>query len=1596
VYSHENKLSVLTKNKVCIMGKQLLTFSKYFFAFLFLISFRSEDAKASHAMGADLTYECLGPNQYRLTYSFYRDCDGISAPASVNVNYTSSCFGGGSVNLTPIPGSPSRISATCPNVATTCDGGTYTGIEEWIYTGIVNLPGPCADWKFSYGECCRNAAITTVASASSNDLYVYSLLNSIAAPCNNSPTFSNKPVPFACVGQRFCFNHGANDADGDSITYQLITPLDDANTPITYSPPYSNTQPVQSAPPVIFSSISGDICMVPTTADVTVFAVLVSEYRNGVLIGQVERDIQLTVNACNNFLPNMTGMNGMPFFTKTICANVPFEFWTASIDADAADTTIIDWDFGIPGATFTTSGGKRDSAYFSWTPTTADISNSPYCFTATVKDNHCPYLGLQVFSFCFTVCGVEADAGPDQSVACGAVTNLNGSAVTACGATTYRWLPGGTTGQSLNGVGIGDYYLEVTAGASGCMDTDTVRILPGVGAAAANFTFTTNCSGLPVQFTDQSVGASNWSWDFGDLTTSNAQNPSHTFPGNGTYTVKLVISSGAGCIDSLSQQVVINTNIPTAAFSAPDKCAGTASVFTDLSAGTGITSWDWNFNDPASGANNTSSAQNPTHTFSQAGNYNVTLNVTNASGCSHQVQQNVVVNANPVIAVSDAQICLGDQATLDGPAGYITYVWTPGGGTQTINVSPLVNTAYSLTVTDANSCTGTAVANVIVNALPVALAGADQTICEGTSASLSGSGAGAGGSYIWNPGTLAGQNVSVSPVVSTDYTVIATDALGCSNTDILRVNVNPMPSVDAGNDSGICKGESLTLSASAGAGNYSWMPGGFATSSITVTPAVTTTYTVTVSDGIGCAGIDQVTVVVNPLPVAAFSNTAPVCVSNAVSFNDLSAIPSGSVNAWSWTFGNGQTSVLQNPASVYNAAGPFNVKLRVTSDAGCVDSTDNMITINPLPVMNAGNDESICPGFNTNLSGSGPAGSQYLWNPGGYTTATINVSPASTTLYTLEVTDANGCVNSDQAQVVVSPVPVANAGPDQNICFGQPTSLFASGVGDYTWTPGNINTANYNVSPNVTTTYTVRVVNSDGCEDSDQVTVQVNPIPNSSFATSGPVCQHSTVDFTDMSGVTAGAISSWEWDLGNGTLSTSQNPSLAFHNAGTFNVSLIVTSDNGCKDTSTSLLRIWAEPVASFGNTNVCDGIPIQFSNTSTISDATPLNYSWNLGDGTVSSSASPSHMYGAYGSYQATLSVTSANGCSNSISRAVNVFALPTADFAVDAACEDSPAQFNDLSTIPDGNVSSWYWTFGDGNIGTLPSPSHTYDDQGSYPIKLLIASDHGCKDSTTGMIRIIPRPVVDFLTESACQGTVVQLTDQSFPITGSIVQYSWNFGDGTNSSDQSPVHLYPSWGWYQVSLTVTTDSGCATTLTRPNALQIYKAPDALFSSSAEQASDIYPLVNFVNETRSPGFYYWNFGDGTVSEDFSPTHMYPDVGVYDVQLLTIDLNGCVDSIMSRVEIRPSSTIYIPNAFTPNGDTRNDIFKIYTYNVVRLEAQVFDRWGLKVYEWDTLDGGWDGAVKGSPVQSDVYVYRVSTIDVNNKRETRIGHVSLVR
>lgn len=363
----------------------------------------SQQSRASHAMGAEINYECIGNNQYRITMYFYRDCFGISAPPQMLIDITSSCFAADTLMLNPVSPVPIQISTVCPTELTSCNGGAFTGIEMWEYQGIVTLPGDCADFTFAHSEASRNAAITTITGSGSDNQYVYSLLNNTNGLCNNSPFFGSPPVPFACVGQSFCYTNSAYDADGDSLVYSLITPLIGPGLTVTYLSGYTATQPLVSSPPVTFNSTTGVMCMFPTQPDVTVFAILVSEYRNGVLIGETERDVQLTINNCNNSVPLITGINGTLGSTMNACPNIPVNFHMYAMDNDVADLTVLSWDGGIPSANFITSGTHRDTAQFSWTPSSSDVGSIPHCFSASVIDDHCPYFGTSSKTFCITV-----------------------------------------------------------------------------------------------------------------------------------------------------------------------------------------------------------------------------------------------------------------------------------------------------------------------------------------------------------------------------------------------------------------------------------------------------------------------------------------------------------------------------------------------------------------------------------------------------------------------------------------------------------------------------------------------------------------------------------------------------------------------------------------------------------------------------------------------------------------------------------------------------------------------------------------------------------------------------------------------------------------------------------------------------------------------------------------------------------------------------------------------------------------------------------------------------------------------------------------
>ena len=370
------------------------------------LTIKPSSTYASHALAAEISYVCLSSNSYLVTYTFYRDCNGIPVPPTMSIVVTNDCglTNPPAILASPTVSSPTLVSPVCSTATTTCAGGPSLGVEKWVYVAVVNLPGPCHSWMFSHSENARNASITTITGSGADDLYVAAMVNNESNICNNSPTFEYDPQLILCVGQRNCIPSSVIEQDGDSLTFQLTQPKNGPNPSDTveYYPGYSYQSPVLSIPPVSIDSI-GKICATPTQLDVSILALKINEFRNGILIGQVVRDFQVNVVTCNNLLPDLSGINGGPGYSGDICLGDSLCFYINSFDPDVSNTTYLTWDGSIPGASFITSSGARDTAFFCWTPTAADTSDNPHCFEVTVSDDNCPYIGSVRKSICLTV-----------------------------------------------------------------------------------------------------------------------------------------------------------------------------------------------------------------------------------------------------------------------------------------------------------------------------------------------------------------------------------------------------------------------------------------------------------------------------------------------------------------------------------------------------------------------------------------------------------------------------------------------------------------------------------------------------------------------------------------------------------------------------------------------------------------------------------------------------------------------------------------------------------------------------------------------------------------------------------------------------------------------------------------------------------------------------------------------------------------------------------------------------------------------------------------------------------------------------------------
>lgn len=1106
-----------------------------------------------------------------------------------------------------------------------------------------------------------------------------------------------------------------------------------------------------------------------------------------------------------------------------------------------------------------------------------------------------------------------------------------------------------------------------------------------------------------VQFSDLSnVGPgwaiTGWAWDFGDGNTSTVQHPLHTYAPGSPYIVQLTItadSAGVSCTD-LATNVVTVPALPTVyvTWDPEPTCLGEATSFFSTS-GNPIVSWNWNFGD-----GQTSNIQNPVHLYALPGAYTVSLMVTDVNGCSDTSINTVNVGDIPDVdfTFSPDPSCVNTVTNFFGSSTVATtitsWTWDFGDGsigyTQNAIHNYLAAGTYTatLTVEDTNGCTNSVSYPVVVNELPNADFFHDGPACDNdsvnfTNVSTTPSGYITQWEWDFGDGTSTTVTFPDDPNVSHLYpnpgtfqvTLTVTNSDSCTNSTYRQVIIVPNPIADF-TYTPACNQEPVNFTdlSSPNGGNslVTWFwefgdpsSGIFNTSTLQNPSHIFSTdgtfsVILIVTNTDGC--VDSITkdVTVSSLPdVEITTDSDTVCIFALTNFYG-----SGSANivTWFWEFGDGGTSVLQNPQHSFATPGNYLVSLTATDDNGCDSTATHLMTVNPPPTADFSTSSPSCENepiefFDQSTSPNGWI-TQWHWYFGDGTDTIVlfpdppdvihSYSTSGTYTASLVITSNALCTDSITREVTVSASPLAEFSAGGPRCEGNLIPFFDESMGFGL----NIQSWNWNFddpasgSNNTSTlqnplhlfanagTYNVflEVTNQNGCSDTISHPILINPPPPVSFnhSPAGGVCQNDTAYFSVNTDTTnTSAILSYLWNFGDPAsgsqnTSTQMNPWHIFTTFGTFNVSLTILDTAGCTNTITIPVNVFEAPYPDFTFSPACFTDSTLFTDQS-LPGATVINqWSWKFNDpgaapGDTSNLQNAWHTFTAIDDYFVELTVTDYNGCSSTTGRWVEVFDIPTAGFSFYQFCNPpGMVQYFDESSYGSSGspLQEWNWELDDGYFANEINPSYIYDDLDTcYIVNLTVTDANLCSDTYTDTVCLFGAVTVDFTAEQVCfkQTTTFQGIYQ--PSSSLIAEWNWDFGDGTpiySTPHDTAAHLYPAPGEYLVTLNVEDINGCSASTY--HTVRVDSLPTPNFTTDTAYCDE---TTNFYDLSVGNGTFIqsweWNFGDinslsNTSTAQF-PSHYYNSSdSTYFVSLLVSNYYGCYDSITLPVYKGPCIT----------------------------------------------------------------------------------------
>lgn len=1153
---------------------------------------------------------------------------------------------------------------------------------------------------------------------------------------------------------------------------------------------------------------------------------------------------------CDSTASDTVNFYPPPIFSASpafLCTADPSSQSTLSITGAGAGSTF-SWDSIPPCAIPNTASGSSQLFDFS------GCGIGVYHFVVTVTDGVTACVTTLSQTVTITS-GVALVVSNDTSICEGSSVTL-----TASGANSYVWSSGDTTSSvtfsNLTAAGS-PYQFIVTGTVGSCTARDTIVVtvnpVPITSPINGSISVCENAAGTIYSVTPLS-GNYTWSVVGGIIFSGQGTNSIHVNWGTaGVGTVSVFDTSSSGCHGATQTlNVTINPIPVTSPITGADTVCenSTSSYFIFPNAGS---TYNWSV---SGGTISGSSAGSfISVNWGTAGSGTITVTETNAVGCTGiPVTMNVVINPVPIpLTISgNANLCEGDTMQLyfvTGAPGSI-YSWivtggtiVSGQGTDSILVNWGASTIGSITVQETNSfgCSG-AIASyfITLNIPPVATAAPDSaTICQNSSLQIIGS-ANIGTIHWMTSGTGTFSDTTIaSPIyfpgaTDTGYVTLTMvlSSSPCSDDTafvVLYVSPNPVVTLTATSDS-ICEGSSDSLIATGG-GMYVWNPGGDTTSTIVVSPSVTTTYSVSVSNGFGCTITDSITVIVVPLPV-----TSPIAGTDTVCENDTSVIYSATPASgnYSWTVTGGTIASGQGTDSIFvnwGLAGAGTISVVDTNALGCQGNIQTItVSIFAFPVTpSISGPDSVCENSITSYSVTSTVGSTYNWNVSGGTIIgsstgsfiSVNWGTAGAGQVSVTETNVAGCIGSTQIKnIVINPVPLPpTVSGNTNLCEGDTMQLYyVSGTfgSTYNWSSSSgativsgQGTDSVYVNWSVVSSGTIYVTetNSFGCtSDSTSYNVTLNPHPVATIVPdSVSVCQNNSYQITGS--VNVGTI---HWTTsGNGTFSDTTIASPIYtpglSDTGYVTLTMVLSSPPCPNDTANIVLYYTLSPVViiTAAHDTICAGD----SDSLTVTGG--LTYLWNPGGDTTSTIVVNPSSTTTY-----TVTVSSGVGCVSSDSITITVLPIPvtSAITGADTVCANDSGEVYFVTPV----VGNYLWTVAGGTIASgqgTDSVFVNWDSAGTGTITVIDSNSFGCHGVLqTLTVTISPVPVTSPIIgpDSVCENSTT-----SYSVTSSAGStYNWIVSGGTIIGSSTGSFISVNWGATgigSVAVTETNASGCS-----------------------------------------------------------------------------------------------------------------------------------------------------------------------------------------